>query len=104
MNYVVANRVYVKPEFCEQFEQRFKNRAGEIDKQEGFVKMEVLKPVSEQTPYVVLTHWQDEAAFKHWVGSEDFKIAHQNPMPKEAFLDGGSMEQHEVVVYASSNL
>ncbi len=103
MHYVVANRVYVKSEFSEQFEQRFQNRSGEIDKQKGFVKMEVLKPVSEQTPYVVLTHWQDEAAFKNWVGSEDFKIAHQNPMPKEAFLEGGSMEQHEVVVMASSN-
>ncbi len=104
MDYIVANRVFVKPEYCEQFEQRFKNRAGEIDKQKGFVRMEVLKPVSSETPYVVLTYWQDESAFKNWVGSEDFKIAHQNPMPKEAFLEGGSMEKHEVVVSASSSL
>jgi len=102
MDYVVANRVFVKSGYSEQFEQRFKNRAGEIDKQEGFVRMEVLKPVSTDTPYVVLTYWQDESAFKAWVGSDDFKIAHQNPMPKEAFLEGGTMEQHEVVVSASS--
>ena len=102
MNYVVANRVFVKQQYCEEFEQRFKNRAGQINKQTGFLRMEVLKPQSEDTPYVVLTHWQDEEAFRDWVGSDDFKIAHQNPMPKDAFLEGGGLEQYEVVV--SSNL
>ena len=36
MNYVVANRVYVKQEYSQEFEQRFKDRAGQIDKQRGF--------------------------------------------------------------------
>jgi len=98
MSYVVANRVFVKQEYTEEFEQRFKNRAGQINQQPGFVLMEVLKPQSEKTPYVVLTHWQSEQAFKNWVGSDDFKLAHQNPMSKDAFLEGGGIEQHEVVV------
>jgi len=50
MSYVVANRVFVKQEYSQEFEQRFKNRAGQIDKQPGFVRMEVLKPQSEKTP------------------------------------------------------
>jgi hypothetical protein len=33
----------------------------------------------------VLTHWQDEQAFQNWVGSDDFKLAHQNPMTAEAW-------------------
>ena len=98
MHYVVANRIFVKADYCEEFEQRFRERAGQIDKQLGFVRMEILKPVSESTPYVVLTYWQDESAFKNWVGSEDFKLAHQNPMSKDAFLDGGSLEQFEVII------
>jgi len=98
MSYVVANRVFVKPEYSPEFEQRFKARAGQIDKQAGFVRMDVMKPQSENTPYVILTHWQDELAFKNWVGSEDFKIAHQNPMSKEAFLDGGGLEKYEVII------
>jgi heme-degrading monooxygenase HmoA len=98
MGYVVANRVFVKQQYCEEFEQRFKNRAGQINQQPGFVLMEVLKPQSEDTPYVVLTHWQDEQAFRDWVGSEDFKIAHQNPMAKDAFLKGGGIEKYEVVI------
>lgn len=103
MAYVVANRVYVNPGFEEEFETRFKNRAGEIDKQPGFVSMEVLKPESDGTPYVVLTHWQDEAAFKNWVGSEDFKKAHANPMSKEAFAEGGGLEQYSTVVSATAS-
>ncbi len=98
MTYVVANRVFVKPEFADEFEQRFAKRAGQIDQQPGFVRMEVLKPRSDDTPYVVLTHWQDEQAFDNWVGSEDFKLAHQNPMDRNAFLEGGGIERYEVAV------
>ena len=47
-----------------------------------FVRMEICRPQSDNTRYVVLTHWQDESAFKNWVGSDDFKMAHQNPMNK----------------------
>ena len=98
MNYVVANRVFVKPEYAEAFETRFRNRAGQINAQPGFVRMEVLKPRSDGTPYVVLTHWESEQAFNNWIGSDDFKLAHQNPMPKEAFNDGGGIEQYETIV------
>jgi heme oxygenase (mycobilin-producing) len=98
MSYVVANRVFVKQEYAQEFELRFRNRAGQINQQAGFLRMEVLKPQSEDTPWVVLTHWQDEQAFRNWVGSEDFKLAHQNPMDKDAFLEGGGLEQYQVVV------
>jgi len=103
MSCVVANRVFVKQEYSQEFEQRFKNRAGQIDKQPGFARKEVLRPQSEKTPYVILTHWKDEQAFNNWVGSEDFKIAHQNPMTKDAFLEGGGLEQYEVIISSNAN-
>lgn len=101
MSYVVANRVFVKQQYSGEFEQRFKDRSGEINQQPGFVRMEVLKPRSEKTPYVVLTHWQSEQSFHNWVGSEDFKRAHQNPMNKDAFLEGGGLEHYEVIISAT---
>lgn len=101
MKYVVANRVFVKPEYFEEFENRFRNRAGQINQQPGFLRMEVLKPNSDNTPHVVLTHWENEQAFQNWVASEDFKLAHQNPMTKEAFDAGGGIEQYEVVISSS---
>ena len=100
--YVVANRVRVALDWHDEFEQRFRRRAGQIEQQAGFVRMEILRPADETSPYVVLTTWKDEAAFKSWVGSEDFKLAHRDPMPKEAFSGESSMERHEVIITASA--
>lgn len=104
MDYVVANRVFVKPEYCQEFEQRFQKRAGQINQQPGFVSMQVLKPQSEQTPYVILTHWVDQAVFETWVGGEDFNLAHQNPMTKDAFFDGGGLERYETIITSTASL
>ncbi|WP_312261558.1 antibiotic biosynthesis monooxygenase family protein [Candidatus Igneacidithiobacillus taiwanensis] len=100
MQYVVANRVPVKAEYRAEFEERFRKRAGEVEKQAGFVRMEILRPVDEKGMYVVLTHWENKAAFEAWLRSDDFKAAHQNPLPKEAFGEGGGLEQHEVIIAA----
>lgn len=100
--YIVANRVAVAPEWGEKFEERFRQRAGQVDKQPGFVRMQILRPADETSPYVVLTSWQSEAAFNAWVGSEDFKLAHQNPLPKEAFNGEGALERFEVVISAEA--
>ena len=100
MQYVVANRVPLKPEFHGEFEERFRKRAGEVEKQPGFVRMEILRPIAEDGVYVVLTHWQDKTAFEAWLRSEDFRSAHKNPLPKEAFGEGGGLEQHEVIIAA----
>lgn len=96
--FIVANRVPVAAGWEETFEERFRQRAGQIDQQSGFLRMEVLKPQSDDTPYVVLTTWKDKASFDNWVGSEDFKLAHSNPMPREAFAGEGKLEMHEVIV------
>jgi len=52
---------------------------------------------------VVLTTWRDKAAFEAWVGSEDFRTAHANPMPKEAFDGEGAIEMHEVIISAEAD-
>jgi heme-degrading monooxygenase HmoA len=100
--FIVANRVPVAAGYETMFEERFQKRAGQIDKQPGFVRMQILKPDSEGVPYVVLTTWQDKTSFEAWVGSDDFKLAHSNPMPKEAFDGEGKIEMHEVIIDAAS--
>jgi len=100
--HVVTNRVYVHPDWQQEFEKRFQQRAGQIDKQTGFKRMQILKPQTSDTPYVVYTEWEDEMAFKQWVGSDDFKLAHQNPMPEEAFTQKGNLEQHTIIIQANA--
>jgi len=97
--FIVTNRIPVASGWEKEFEQRFQNRAGQIDKQPGFVNMQILKPVSDDSPYVVLTTWQDKAAFDQWVGSDDFRLAHANPLPKEATKEtGGGIEMFDMII------
>ena len=102
MQYVVANRVPVHAEFRAAFEERFRQRAGEVERQPGFVRMEILRPEDPEGYYVVLTHWESKEAFNQWVGSDDFKAAHRNPMPAEAFRGPGALERHEVIISAEA--
>jgi len=98
MQYVVANRMFIKAGFEEEFERRFRERRGQINKQPGFTQMQILQPQAEDLPYVVLTHWESEQDFRNWVDSEDFRIAHEDPMTRDAFLPGGGLELHQVVM------
>jgi heme-degrading monooxygenase HmoA len=95
----VANRIYVNPEFGEAFEQRFKDRAGLVDKMPGFISNQVLRPVNEGDPYVVFTIWNSRADFLSWVRSDEFVKGHaqSGTLPKEAFSKANVLEMHEVV-------
>jgi len=99
--YIVMNRVMLKSGWEAEFEDRFKKRKGQIDKEPGFVSMKVLKPENTETPFVVLTSWESKTAFECWVKSDDFKLSHQHPMSKDAFDEGGGLERFEVVVSSS---
>ena len=72
-----------------------------MDKQPGFLRMDILRPQTDDSPYLVMTVWESEQAFQQWVGSEDFKLAHQNPLPKEAYNGEGKMEAHTIVISAA---
>ncbi|MGB5835199.1 MAG: antibiotic biosynthesis monooxygenase [Thiohalocapsa sp.] len=99
--YVVTNRVPVAAEWREAFEARFRRRAGQVEQQPGFVRMEVMRPETDQTPYVVLTAWESRVAFDAWLKSDDFKAAHADPLPKEAFAGEGGLEAFEVIIAAA---
>jgi heme-degrading monooxygenase HmoA len=100
--YVVINRVPVASDWSEQFEERFRKRAGQVELQPGFVRMEVMRPDTAETPYLVQTVWRDRAAFDAWVKSDDFKAAHANPLPREAFAGEGKLEMFEVIIDAQA--
>ena len=85
------NRISVNPEFAEQFEDRFKNRAGNVESMEGFQAIRILRPVKGNT-YVVLTQWRNAQDFEDWKNSQSFENAHKNSGPKHkekpSFIDG----------------
>jgi heme-degrading monooxygenase HmoA len=101
--YIVTNRVPVAADWREAFEERFRQRAGQVEQQPGFVRMEVMRPAGDGLPYLVQTAWQDRAAFDDWLKSDDFNAAHANPLPKEAYDGEGRIEQFEVIIACSAS-
>jgi heme oxygenase (mycobilin-producing) len=95
----VANRIYVSPEFGAAFEERFRDRAGLVDRMPGFISNMVLRPVNEGDPYVVFTLWESRQDFLNWVRSDEFVKGHarSGTLPKEAFTKANVLEVHEVV-------
>lgn len=95
----VANRIYVKQEYAEAFEQRFRDRAGLVDEMPGFISNQVLRPVNEGDPYVVFTVWNSRENFLNWVRSDAFVKGHaqSGTLPKDAFSQSNKLEMHEVV-------
>ncbi|SFG01604.1 Heme-degrading monooxygenase HmoA [Halobacillus alkaliphilus] len=89
--YVVMNNIPVADEGRPVFEDRFKNRAGNVENMEGFQAIRILRPVKGNT-YVVLTQWRNAQDFEDWKNSQSFEQAHKNSGPKHekkpSFIDG----------------
>jgi heme-degrading monooxygenase HmoA len=97
---VVANRFHVAEEHVEDFEQRFRERMGEVENREGFVRFEFQTPVDhghvETDTHAAVTYWESMDAFEGWTDSEAFQEAHRNPPPEEWFTADGGLEIREV--------
>lgn len=75
-NFVAINTIHCQPEYIERFETLFQSRAHAIDRMPGFLGMQVLKPSQPDGPYLIVSFWSDETAFKSWVGSPEFLEGH----------------------------
>ncbi|RFU62124.1 antibiotic biosynthesis monooxygenase family protein [Peribacillus glennii] len=73
--FVVMNNIPVTAEGRPIFEYRFKNRAGLIEGEPGFIAIRVLRPLNSDT-YVIFTEWESHEAFKTWQSSGSFQQAH----------------------------
>ncbi|MBB15548.1 antibiotic biosynthesis monooxygenase [Candidatus Poribacteria bacterium] len=99
----VANRVYVTPEYRSDFEERFRSRAKLVDGMPGFISNQVLRPVNEDDPYVVLTLWESRDDFERWIKSDEFVKGHaqSGSLPSEAYSQPNELELHEVFLDSS---
>lgn len=94
------NRIFVNPEYTQQFEENFRNRAGLVDSMPGFLGNQVLRPVNDGDPYIVLTFWNSREDFEGWISSDAFKQGHarSGSLPREAFSGPSKVEIHEVIM------
>lgn len=77
VQFVAINYITCQPSYCTRFECLFCTRAKQIDTMPGFDSMQVLKPQKDGAPYLVISQWDSEEAFRAWVGSPAFLDGHK---------------------------
>ena len=94
------NRIFVHPDHMDVFESNFRNRAGLVDQMPGFISNQVLRPVNDGDPYIVLTYWASRADFDAWIHSDAFAKGHarSGTLPREAFTGPSKVEIHELIL------
>jgi heme oxygenase (staphylobilin-producing) len=77
---VVINRLTVPAEYAAQLEGAFGSHSGGMKDVPGCKRFQLLRR-SEGGEYLVLTEWQDRAAFEAWRQSDAFQRAHGGANP-----------------------
>lgn len=100
---VVKINVLTVPEAMrETLEERFANRAGEVEKTPGFLSFDLLRPTDDSDEYFVVTKWESEEAFQAWMESREFQQGHaQSGEGQRPAASDSSLRSFEVVLGAS---
>ena len=106
MSVVKINAIEVPEGKGAELEARFAARAGMVDQQPGFEEFMLLRPVSGDDRYFVVTRWESEEAFQNWRNGQAFQQQHANTheddgkgeaKPQHPVASGASLLEFEVV-------
>lgn len=82
-----------------ELERRFAHRMGAVDGQPGFISFQMLRPVSGDDRYFIVTHWESDEAFRNWMAG-DGVAAHSGERARPVG-SGSSVLEFEVVDLAA---
>src|SRR4051812_38861118 len=88
---VKINAITVPKEGGDELAQRFANRIGAVDQQDGFEEFQLLRPADERETWLVYTRWRDEESFLAWVNSPAFQHGHRGPQQAAEEQKGGDV-------------
>lgn len=95
MAVVKINAIEVPEGKGPELEKRFANRMHSVDTAPGFLGFELLRPVSGDTRYFVMTHWETDEDFRNWMAG-DGVAAHAGERSRPVGT-GSSVLEFEVV-------
>ncbi|MER7438548.1 antibiotic biosynthesis monooxygenase family protein [Pseudonocardia alni] len=96
MAIVKINAIEVPENAGPELEKRFANRLHAVDGQPGFLGFELLRPVSGDDRYFVVTRWETEADFQAWREGPAAE-AHAGQRSPQPVATGASLLEFEVV-------
>lgn len=102
MSVVKINAITIPEGMGSELEGRFAARVHAVESQPGFESFQLLRPVSGETRYFVVTQWESEEAFQNWRNGQDFSNAHRGggdggEAPKPPVSMRGDLLEFEVV-------
>lgn len=88
--FLAMNRFRVLPGSEAAFEEAWRARDGRLGEMPGFVEFHLLRGPSSDghTLYASHTIWRDEAAFRAWTTSEQFRSVHRSAGERKVLYDG----------------
>jgi heme-degrading monooxygenase HmoA len=101
MAVVKINAIEVPEGAGPELERRFANRLHAVDGQPGFLSFELLRPVSGDNRYFVVTHWEDDESFQAWMNGPA-KEAHSGGRSRPVGT-GSSLLEFEVVQQSAAS-
>ena len=93
MSVVKINAIEIPEGAGAELEGRFAARAGAVDQQPGFEEFMLLRPVSGENRYFVVTRWESEEAFQNWRNGQAFGAAHGQPDGGRGGEAGGQVSE-----------
>lgn len=102
MTFVAINVLTVPQERAAALEERFAARRGAVDRAPGFESFELMRPVSGNDQYLVVTRWRSQADFQAWTQSQAFGQGHRDTQPGQGPAATGSQIWAFEVVQESS--
>ena len=92
---VVINRLTLPAEYAEHLEQAFGRTSGGMADVPGCRGFQLLRR-DGGGEYLVLTIWEDQAAFEAWRASDAFQRAHSSTNPNSPVQS--ALETYDVVI------
>lgn len=96
MSFVAINVLHVPEGMGQTLEQRFADRAGEVERMDGFEAFELLRPLEGQQAYFVYTRWRSQEHFRAWTESSAFQHGHARSSADGPAASGSQLWTFEV--------
>ena len=87
MTVVKINRLAVPEGQQDELEKRFAARKHSVDQAPGFEGFELLRPVSGEEHYFVVTRWADDESFRAWAAQRAPRDPSQTVSRAEGILE-----------------
>ncbi len=89
--FVALSRFVVRNGMEDEVHRAFEERPHLVDGVDGFVRLDVLRPIEHPEEFWLLTFWQDEPSYRTWHVGHGRAAAHQG-MPKGLRLVPGAQQ------------